>query len=58
MRQRAKQAPQSAEEIVRDIRRATGLQFSAEEKMACAARTAYAQTQTRFAATKIRLGLI
>ncbi len=30
MRQRNKQAPQSAEEIVRDIRRATRRQFSAE----------------------------
>ncbi len=33
MRQRNKQAPQSAEEIVRDIRRATRRQFSAEEKI-------------------------
>ncbi len=33
MRQRDKQAPQSAEETVRDIRRATRRQFSAEEKI-------------------------
>jgi transposase len=33
MRQRDKQAPQSAEEIVRNIRRATRRQFSAEEKI-------------------------
>jgi transposase-like protein len=33
MRQRGKQAPQSAEETVRDIRRATRRQFSAEEKI-------------------------
>jgi transposase len=33
MRQRDKQAPQNAEETVRDIRRATRRQFSAEEKI-------------------------
>jgi len=33
MRQRDKQAPQSAEETVRDIRRATRRHFSAEEKV-------------------------
>ena len=33
MRQRDKQAPQSAEEAVRDIRRATRRHFSAEEKI-------------------------
>jgi len=33
MRQRNKQAPQSAEETVRDIRRATRRHFSAEEKI-------------------------
>ena len=33
MRQRDKQAPQSAEETVRNIRRATRRQFSAEEKI-------------------------
>jgi len=33
MRQRDKQAPQSAEETVRDIRRATRRHFSAEEKI-------------------------
>ena len=33
MRQRDKQAPQSAEEIVGNIRRATRRQFSAEEKI-------------------------
>ena len=33
MRQRDKQAPKSAEETVRDIRRATRQQFSAEEKI-------------------------
>lgn len=33
MRQRNKQAPQSAEEAVRDIRRATRRHFSAEEKI-------------------------
>jgi transposase len=33
MRQRDKQAPQSAGETVRDIRRATRRQFSAEEKI-------------------------
>ena len=33
MRQRNKQAPRSAEETVRDIRRATRRQFSAEEKI-------------------------
>ena len=33
MRQRDKQASQSAEETVRDIRRATRRQFSAEEKI-------------------------
>ena len=33
MRQRQKQAPQSAEETVRDIRRATRRQFSAEDKI-------------------------
>ena len=33
MRQRNKQAPQSAEEAVRDIRRATRRQFSAEDKI-------------------------
>jgi transposase len=33
MRQRNKQAPQNAEETVRDIRRATRRQFSAEEKI-------------------------
>ena len=33
MRQRDKQAPQSTEETVRDIRRATRRQFSAEEKI-------------------------
>ena len=33
MKQRDKQAPQSAEEAVRDIRRATRRQFSAEEKI-------------------------
>ena len=33
MRQRDKQAPLSAEETVRDIRRATRRQFSAEEKI-------------------------
>ena len=33
MRQRDKQAPQNAEETVRDIRRATRQQFSAEEKI-------------------------
>ena len=33
MRQRDKQAPQSAAETVRDIRRATRRQFSAEEKI-------------------------
>ena len=33
MRQRDKQTPQSAEETVRDIRRATRRQFSAEEKI-------------------------
>ena len=33
MRQREKQAPQSAEETVRDIRRATRRHFSAEEKI-------------------------
>jgi hypothetical protein len=32
MRQRDKQAPQSAEETVRDIRRATRRHFSAEER--------------------------
>ena len=33
MRQRDKQVPKSAEETVRDIRRATRRQFSAEEKI-------------------------
>lgn len=33
MRQKDKQAPQSAEEAVRDIRRATRRHFSAEEKI-------------------------
>ena len=33
MRQRDKQTPQNAEETVRDIRRATRRQFSAEEKI-------------------------
>jgi len=33
MRQRDKQAPQSAEETVRDIRRATRRQFSSEDKI-------------------------
>ena len=33
MRQREKQAPQSAEETVRDIRRATRRHFSAEDKI-------------------------
>ena len=33
MRQRVKQAPQNAEETVRDIRRATRRQFSAEENI-------------------------
>jgi transposase len=33
MRQRVKQTPQNAEETVRDIRRATRRQFSAEEKI-------------------------
>ena len=33
MRQRDKQAPQSAEETVRDIRRATRRHFSAEDKI-------------------------
>ena len=33
MRQRDKQAPQSAEEAVRDIRRATRRHFSTEEKI-------------------------
>jgi transposase len=33
MRQRDKQAPQNAEETVRDIRRATRRHFSAEEKI-------------------------
>ena len=33
MRQRDKQAPESAEKTVRDIRRATRRQFSAEEKI-------------------------
>ncbi len=33
MRQRDKQAPQSAEQTVRDIRRATRRHFSAEEKI-------------------------
>jgi len=33
MRQRDKQAPQNAEETVKDIRRATSLHFSAEEKI-------------------------
>jgi transposase len=33
MRQRNKQAPQNAEETVREIRRATRRQFSAEEKI-------------------------
>jgi transposase-like protein len=33
MRQRNKQAPQSAEETVRDIRRANRRHFSAEEKI-------------------------
>ena len=33
MRQPDKQAPQSAEETVRDIRRATTRHFSAEEKV-------------------------
>src|SRR5512138_3993514 len=33
MRQRDKQAPHSAEETVRDIRRATRRQFTAEEKI-------------------------
>ena len=33
MRQKDKQAPQSAEETVRDIRRATRRHFSAEEKI-------------------------
>ena len=33
MRQRTKQAPQSAEETVRDIRRATRRHFSAEDKI-------------------------
>jgi transposase len=33
MRQRDKQVPQSAEETVRDIRRATRRHFSAEEKI-------------------------
>ncbi len=33
MRQRDKQAPRSAEETVRDIRRATRRHFSAEEKI-------------------------
>src|SRR6202011_583946 len=33
MRQRDKQAPQSAEKVVKDIRRATRRHFSAEEKI-------------------------
>jgi hypothetical protein len=33
MRQRDKQAPQNAEETVRDVRRATRRHFSAEEKV-------------------------
>jgi len=33
MRQRDKQAPQNAKETVKDIRRATSLHFSAEEKI-------------------------
>jgi len=33
MRQRDKQAPQNAEETVKDIRRATSLHFSAQEKI-------------------------
>jgi len=33
IRQRDKQAPQNAEETVRDIRRATRRHFSAEEKI-------------------------
>ena len=55
MRQRDKQAPQSAEEAVRDIRRATRRHFSAEEKIRIAQNLYYRWSKEFLEAGKKRL---